>query len=64
MQTGWRNIVGALLPVEDLVFLAKVHLISNLDEDDDTSDTDFFSPPEAEDPVSQPHPSTGLARVV
>lgn len=49
------------LPAEDCAFLAKARLISNLDEDDNTDNSDFFGPPEAEDLASPPHPA---ARIV
>lgn len=48
------------LPAEDCAFLTKACLISNLDEDDDTGNSDFFGPPEAEDLVFPPHPAARI----
>ena len=49
------------LPAEEHAFLAKASLTSSLNDDDDTTVSDFFCPPEAEDFVSPPH---SLARIV
>jgi len=49
------------LPAEDRAFLAKARLASSLNDKDNSSDSDFFCPPEVEDFVSPPHSS---ARVV
>lgn len=48
------------LPAEDRVFLANARLTGNFDEDDDISDSDCFSLPEAEDLKSSPHPSASI----
>ena len=53
------------LPPEDRAFLAKARLTSSLDVEDETEDSDSFSPPEAEDtvPPSFPSASTVSRRV-